>query len=128
MTHHALHSRDGRFIYASNRVILCPVSPVPCNYTRARARAGGRTRQLPCLSRKPCLSRITYLIHTSHVQVKDAEGHIVVFAVDGATGELSLVAHEPCGGITPRNFGACTAVRAMRATLTDAAAGAACEA
>ena len=37
-------------------------------------------------------------------RVKDAEGQIVIFSIDQDSGELTLVGHEPCGGITPRNF------------------------
>jgi hypothetical protein len=37
-------------------------------------------------------------------RVRDAEGAIVIFSVNQATGELVLVGHEPCGGVTPRNF------------------------
>lgn len=37
-------------------------------------------------------------------RVREGEGSIVCFAVDGDTGALSLVAHTPSGGITPRNF------------------------
>lgn len=37
-------------------------------------------------------------------RVREGEGSIVCFAVDGDTGALSVVSHTPSGGITPRNF------------------------
>lgn len=102
--HVALHP-DGRFLFVMNELdsTIASLAIDPSNGT------------LALVDTKPALpAGVTVDNHCSDIQVSPDgrfvyganRGHdsIAIFAVDQATGHLTLVDHAPCGGSTPRNI------------------------
>jgi 6-phosphogluconolactonase len=105
--HFAIHP-GGRFAYVINEI--------PCTITAfSRDTSGGGLKALTTVSTLPAGQTVAQGYSTAEVQVHPSgrflygsnRGHdsIVVFAIDGKTGGLTLVQHEPTQGNTPRNFG-----------------------
>ena len=104
---HITLSRDGRFAYVINEMD-CTVAAF------TRAATTGALTPLQSISTLPAgetvqkgFSTAEVLLHPSgRFLVGSNRGHnsLVVYAVDGATGKLTLVQHMPTGGKAPRAF------------------------
>jgi 6-phosphogluconolactonase len=105
--HFAIHPQ-GRFAYVINE-LTCTVTA----FSRDRDR-GGLT-ELQTISTLPAGVSVQPGYSTAEIQVHPSgnflygsnRGHdsIVAYAIDGKSGRLTYLEHEPTGGSTPRNFG-----------------------
>ena len=104
---HLAFSPDGRFAYVINEM-ACTVTAF------AYDAAHGTLAEIQTISTLPASETVRPEYSTAEVCVHPSgrflygsnRGHnsIVVYAIDGPTGKLSLVEHVPSGGRTPRNF------------------------
>lgn len=104
--HLALHP-GGRTAYVINEIT--------CTVTVYAIDQAGALSPVQTLSTLPAGQTVQPGYSTAEIQVHPSgqwvygsnRGHdtIVVYAVDRATGQLTLVQHEPTGGSTPRGFG-----------------------
>lgn len=105
--HVALHP-EGRFAYVINEM-ACTITAFGVDP------ASGGLRQLETVSTLPAGQPVAAGFSTAEIAVHPSgrflygsnRGHdtIAVFAIDGSSGRLSLVEHEPTQGRTPRGFG-----------------------
>ena len=104
--HLAFHP-NGRFLYAINE-LLCTMAVFTFDAARGTLQAVQSISTLPAGEvMKPEFSTAEVAVHPSGKFVFGSNrGHhtIVSYAVDAATGRLTLVGHAPTGGKTPRHF------------------------
>lgn len=105
--HLAFHP-NGRFVYVINE-LLCTMAVFAYDARRGEMKAVQSVSTLPAgLSVQPGFSTAEVAVHpTGKFLYGSNRGHdsIVVYAIDAATGQLTLVQHEPTQGRTPRHFG-----------------------
>jgi 6-phosphogluconolactonase len=105
--HLAFHP-NGRFVYVINE-LLCTMAVFAYDARRGEMKAVESVSTLPAgTSVQPGFSTAEVAVHPSgRFLYGSNRGHdtIVVYAIDAATGRLTLVQHEPTQGKTPRHFG-----------------------
>lgn len=105
--HLAFHP-NGRFVYVINE-LLCTMAVFAYDARRGELKAVQNISTLPAgMSVQPGFSTAEVAVHPSgRFLYGSNRGHdsIVVYAIDAATGRLTLVQHEPTQGRTPRHFG-----------------------
>jgi 6-phosphogluconolactonase len=105
--HIAIHP-DGRFAYVINEM-ACTITGFAVDA------ASGALRDIETVSTLPAGEAVAAGYSTAEIAVHPSgrflygsnRGHdtIAVFAIDAASGKLTLVEHEPTRGRTPRGFG-----------------------
>jgi 6-phosphogluconolactonase len=104
--HLAFHPND-RFVYVINE-LLCTLAVFAYDARRGELKAVQNVSTLPAgMSVQPGFSTAEVAVHPSGKFLYGSNrGHdsIVVYAIDAATGRLTLVQHEPTQGRTPRHF------------------------
>ncbi|HSI34859.1 MAG: lactonase family protein [Phycisphaerae bacterium] len=105
---HFAFTPDGRYAYVINEIDMTVTA---FSYDGEK----GALTTIGSVSTLPEGEKIVPAFSTAHVDVHPSgkfvygsnRGHdtIVCFAIDPATGKLTLVGHTPTGGKTPRNFG-----------------------
>lgn len=105
--HLAFHP-NGRFVYVINE-LLCTMAVFAYDARRGEMKAVESVSTLPAgTAVQPGFSTAEVAVHPSGKFLYGSNrGHdsIVIYAIDAATGRLTLVQHEPTQGRTPRHFG-----------------------
>ncbi|HKD35217.1 MAG TPA: lactonase family protein, partial [Pirellulales bacterium] len=104
---HFAFSPDGRFVYVINEIALT-ITTFAYDAERGALKSMSTVSTLPKDVTRGDWSTAEITVHPSgRFLYGTNRGHdsLVIFAIDGQSGALTYVAHQPSGGKTPRSFG-----------------------
>jgi 6-phosphogluconolactonase len=104
---HFAFSRDGRFVFVINEIALT-ITTFAYDTEHGSLKWLGTVSTLPKDAKSGDWSTAEITVHPSgRFLYGTNRGHdsLVIFAIDGQTGALRYVGHQPSGGKTPRSFG-----------------------